>query len=208
VSVVEGSAVALAVGLGVPAGVVLGLGLLLSLELGEALELALALAEELALELAVPLGLLVGDVAGVLVVPLELAVLLGELDADDFADECTEGEGQPDLDGLATAPVIGVPGCPATEGAAVVGRPPAGPEVLVEEPVMTALRVEPNWANACRDVGTEARTKPIAKTAAPIAKAGRSIASRQSTGRRGACRLSPRRRVDSSPRRRSACFVA
>jgi hypothetical protein len=195
-SVVEGSAVALAVA--VPVGVELALAL--ALELAEALELALGLGEGLTLALTVPLGLLVGDVADVLGVPLDPVVLLGELDVDDFGDECTEDEGQADFDALGTAPVTGVGDCAATEGAGVLALAPSGFALIVEEPLMAALRVEPNWATACRALGTAARTKPIAKTAAPIAKAGRSIASRQSTGRRAACRL--------SPWRREACFVA
>lgn len=195
-SVVAGSAVALAVELAVPVG--LELGLALSLELAEALELALGLEEVLAL--AVPLGLIVGDVADALGVPLDAVVLLGELDVDDFGDECTEDEGQADFDALGTAPVSGVGDCSATEGTGVLALAAPGFALIVEDPLMAALSVEPSWATACRALGTAARTKPTAKTAAPIAKAGRSIASRQSTGRRAACRLSPWRRW--------ACLVA
>jgi hypothetical protein len=195
-SVVVGLAFVLGVEVAVPEGV--GLGLLLPLELAEALGLVLGLGEALALTLGVLLGLPAGDVAGVLGVPVDPVVLLGELDVDEAGDECTEGDGQADFDALGATAGIGVGDSPATEGAAVLGWAPPGRELAGEEPDMAALRVEPNWATACRAGGTTARTRPAAKTAAPIAKAGRSIASRQSTGRRGVFRSSPRR---SSPRR-------
>jgi hypothetical protein len=44
----------------------------------------------------------------------------------------------------------------------------------------------PTCTIACRAGGTADRTTPTANTAAPTAKAGRSMASRQSRGRRGA----------------------
>jgi hypothetical protein len=197
-SVVVGLALVLGVEVTVPE--VVGLGLLLSLGLADALELVLGLGEALALPLAVLLGLPAGDVAGVLGVPVDPVVLLGELDVDEAGDECTEGDAHADFDALGAAAGIGVGDSPATEGAEVLGWAPPGPELAGEEPDMAALRVEPNWATACRAGGTAARTRPAAKTAAPIAKAGRSIASRQSTGRRGVFRSSPRR---SSPRRSS-----
>jgi hypothetical protein len=122
-SVVEGLGVALTVEVAVPARV--GLGLPLSLELAEALELVLALEDALALALALPLavltGLPVGDVAGVLCAPVDAGVRLGELDVDDVGDECTDGDVQGDFDGLGTTPVTGVPDCPATDGAGVLG---------------------------------------------------------------------------------------
>jgi hypothetical protein len=58
------------------------------------------------------------------------------------------------------------------------------------------LKAEPMALPTCtiawRAGGTTDRTTPMANTAAPTAKAGRSIASRQSSGRRGARRASPR----------------
>jgi hypothetical protein len=61
---------------------------------------------------------------------------------------------------------------------------PAPPEEL-----LLMLRAEPmaspTWNIAWRAGGTTDRTKPTANTAVPTAKAGRSMASRQSRGGRG-----------------------
>ena len=87
-------------------------------------------------------------------------------------------------------------GCePSAEvGTGVLPWPSVAPAPL-EGPVLM-LRAEPMSSPICtmiwRAGGTTARTTPTANTAAPTAKAGRSIASRQSRGRRGARRSSPR----------------
>jgi hypothetical protein len=62
---------------------------------------------------------------------------------------------------------------------------------------MSALICEPMLAKPCRVVGTTASTTPRVKTAKPAAKAGRSIASRQSPRwpGRAAARSGNKRRI-------------
>jgi hypothetical protein len=172
----------------------LGLAVLLALEL----ELAVLLA--LGLELAVPLVLGPG-----LGVSLGLAVPLPPLPLDGTARElatlvCARVVAlpdEPDVAGVAdepwaggqevgltlgampamlpddiTAPVV----CGATRWPVVDSVPP----VDAEEPVMAELSVDPIWPTSARAAGTEARTTPTVNTVRPVAKAGRSIASRQS----------------------------
>jgi hypothetical protein len=76
---------------------------------------------------------------------------------------------------------------PAGVGAGLLPLPSGVPGPLDGE--VLRLRAEPMAltivAIPCRAGGTAARTTPTANTATPTAKAGRSIASRQSLGRRG-----------------------
>jgi hypothetical protein len=69
----------------------------------------------------------------------------------------------------------------------LVPWPSATPAALEE--LLLMLKAEPmaslTCTNAERAGGTTDRTTPIANTAVPMAKAGRSMASRQSRGRRG-----------------------
>jgi len=87
----------------------------------------------------------------------------------------------------------------AEVGTGVLLWPSVAPGPL--EGPLSMLRAEPMSSPICtmiwRAGGTTARITPTANTAAPTAKAGRSIASRQSLGRCGArrcgaCRASPR----------------
>jgi hypothetical protein len=109
-------------------------------------------------------------------------------------------------DAPAVGGAIACPPVPAADPAALVGgtirvEPTAcGVGGLPEEllPVTALLMLEPSWTNACRTGGTTARMTPMVNTARPVAKAGRSIASRQSRGRcrswrlcLGACRARP-----------------
>jgi hypothetical protein len=173
------------------------------LALGVTLPLGLALALADALELALPvLPLLVlplEDAAGAVVVAV---VPLGDLLLAGVADACVDGDGQAlDEGGRAAAALLaGTP--PVADG---VGVTLEAAVLALEEVLM--LRAEPmaspTFIIAWRAGGTTDRTTPTANTAAPTAKAGRSIASRQSLGRRGsrrcgACRCGtriPRRRV-------------
>ena len=169
---------------GVPLGLTLGLGLGLTLGLG----LVLALADALGLELAMLplLALPLADVAGVPVLLLAGLLVVAVVAA------CVDDDGQ--------AVVVGPPvtaGLPACEacgvGAGVLPCPSSDPVALEELwPVKAALMSVPNCDIAWRAGGTAARTTPTANTATPTAKAGRSIASRQSLGRRGS-RCGPRR---------------
>ena len=69
-------------------------------------------------------------------------------------------------------------------------------------PLMAELRFEPMWAISLRVVGTTARTTPMVNTARPVAKAGLSIASRQSLGCFGARRSGARCPAGNSRRTR------
>jgi hypothetical protein len=175
-----------------------GLALGVKLPLG----LGLALPDALELALAVPplLVLPLEDVAGAVVVAV---VLLGELLLVGVADGCVDGDAQALGDGGTTTAALLAGAPPVTEGAGVT--PEAAVLALLEGVLM--LRAEPmaspTFIIAWRAGGTTDRTTPTANTAAPTAKAGRSIASRQSLGRRasgrcGACRCGtrkPRRRI-------------
>lgn len=150
------------------------------------------LAEALALALAVLplLWLALDEVAGAVVV---WVTVLGELVLVCDADGCAEV----DAHGVAVAPAG--PGLADAEPSPGVGRgvpPPSRAPVPPGElllPAMAEVRASVAFTNTCRAGGTTDRTTPTANTATPIAKAGRSIASRQSQGRcgvrrRGACR--------------------
>ncbi len=176
----------------------LGLGLAVLLALG--LELAVLLA--LGLELAVPLVPGLGPGLGV---PLGLAVPLPPLPLDGTARElatlvcaCVVAlPDEPDAAGVADEPWAGGQEVGLTLGAmpamlpddiappVVCGAAPwpvvdPVPPVDADEPVMAELSVDPICPTSARAAGTEARTTPTVNTVRPVAKAGRSIASRQS----------------------------
>ena len=180
------------------------------LALGVTLPLGLALALPDALELALALPLLVlplDDVAGAVVVAV---VLIGELLLVGVADACVDGDGQALCEGCRTTAGLLDGTLPVAEDAGVT---PEAAVLALFEGVLVMLRAEPMAPVMCatswRAGGTTDRTTPSANTAAPTAKAGRSMASRQSLGRRcslgrrgsrrcGACRCwtrKPRRRI-------------
>jgi hypothetical protein len=183
---------------GEPPGLALGVPLGLTLALPDGLELALAVPPLLVLPLE--------DVAGAVVVAV---VLLGGLLLLGVTDECVDGDGQALREGGTTAAALlgGAP--PAAEGVRGVVLWPsvAGGVALEELPVMADQPASVTCRNACCAGGTTDRTTPTANTAAPMAKAGLSMASRQSLGRcegrrSGACRRGPCRSGTRKPRRR------
>jgi hypothetical protein len=183
---------------GEPPGLALGVSLALGLTLAlpDALELALAAPPLLVLPLE--------DVAGAVVVAV---VLLGGLLLVGVTDGCVDGDAQALREGGTTAAALlgGTP--PAAEGVRGVVLWPsvAGGVALEELPVMADQPASVTCRNPWRAGGTTDRTTPTANTAAPTAKAGRSIASRQSLGRRsGACRRGPCRSGTRKPRRRNS----
>jgi hypothetical protein len=166
-------------GVGVPLGLALGLTVALGL-------LVLALAEALALGLVVLplLWLPLDDAAGAVAFPV---LLLAALVAVRVAGGCVDGDAQ-ELCVVWIAPEM--PGC---ELAATVGTrvpPPSAPALGDGLLLKAELMSLPTCATIERAGGMTARTTPKANTAAPTAKAGRSIASRQSVGRFGARRAS------------------
>jgi hypothetical protein len=177
-----------------------GLALGVTLTLG----LALALVDALALELAVlPLLVLpLEDVAGAVVFAI---VVPGELLLVAVADGCVDGDAQGLREGgTNTAELLDValPGAGVTPEVAV----PALFEGLL--PVMAELRAAVTRSNPARAGGTTDRTTPTANTATPTAKAGRSMASRQSLGRRGSRRCGACRCGTRKPRRRISLAAA
>jgi uncharacterized low-complexity protein len=180
----------LGLGLGDVWGVVVGVWLGLRLVPGVtlALGLLLALAEALALELPVLplLALPLDDVVGAVAVPV---ALLGELLLVSVTAGCVDDDEQ----GLAVV-CVATPGAlgdgsAAAEGAGVALWPSVAPAALEELLLVKAwLMVLLADTSAERAGGTTDRTTPMANTAAPTAKAGRSIASRQSLGRCGSRR--------------------
>jgi hypothetical protein len=162
VSVLVGVAVSVAV----PVGVAVLVGVAVSVVVGVAVPLLLV----------PPAGLVAGLVAGV---TLGVAVLV------DLA--CAEGDGEEVVGHAVTGPLPGlallVPWLtlPFAELAELAGVPvPARlgvPLVLCEEIPATS----PIWTRAWR-VGGSARATPMANTAAPIARAGRSSPAHQSRG--------------------------
>jgi hypothetical protein len=179
--------------LGLEAGLTLGLGLELAespgLGLTVSLELGLPVSAGLVPGLVAPsLSLPLVDTAGLLVVALfcagELA-LPDEPDVDGVADACAEVVGQAVAAALGRMPAM----CPEeSTGPLVVGAGSPFPSVdsvpdEAEVPAMVELRCTSSW----RAVGTTARTIPRTNTARPVAKAGRSMASRQSRGCRAPC---------------------
>jgi hypothetical protein len=112
-------------------------------------------------------------------------VLLGELLLVAVTDECVDGDPQALREGCRTTAGLLDGTLPGAEDAGVT--PEAAVLALFEGLVM--LRAEPMAPVMCatswRAGGTADRTTPTANTATPTAKAGRSMASRQSLGRRG-----------------------
>ena len=186
--------------LGLELAVRLALGLELAVRLALGLELAVRLA--LGLELAVPLvlGLGLGVSLGLAVplppLPLPLDGTAREL-ATLVCARVVALPDEPDVAGVADGPWAGghevgltlgaMPAmlpddiaapvvCGATRWPVVDSVPP----VDADEPVMAELSVDPIWPASARAAGTEARTTPTVNTVRPVAKAGRSIASRQS----------------------------
>ena len=190
--VLLGLGLGLSDGVSVAVEVPLRLGLGLGLEL--TLELALELAEVLGLGLEVlwMLWLPLDDVAGAVVVSV---VVPGELELVWLAVGCVDGDVHevgvvcPNTPG-AVGPVPSAAGV----GTGLLPLPSVAPGLL--EGGVLMLRAEPMALPivtiAWRAGGTTDRTTPIVNTATPTAKAGRSIASRQSLGRCGARRGSPR----------------
>jgi len=185
---------------GEPPGLALGvpLALGLTLALPDGLELVLAVLPLLVLPLE--------DVAGAVLVAV---VPVGESLAADVADECADGDGQALGEGCRTTAGLldGTP--PGAEGVSRLGLWPsvAGGVPLAELLLLKAEPMaSPTFTNPWRVAGTTDRTTPTANTAAPTAKAGLSMASRQSLGRRwgrrwGACRRGPCRSGTRKPRR-------
>ena len=187
---------------GEPPGLALGVSLALGLTLAlpDGLELALVVLPLLVLPLE--------DVAGAVVVAV---VPRGESLVAGVADECADGDGQALREGgPPTAALLdGTP--PGAEG---VSRLVLWPSVAGGVPLVVLLlkaepMASPKVTNPWRVAGTTDRTTPTANTAAPTAKAGLSMASRQSLGRRGgrrwgACRPEPCRSGTRKPRRRNS----
>jgi len=179
-----------------------GLALGVRLPLG----LGLALPDGLELVLTVPLLVLpLADVAGAVVVAV---VLLGELLLVGVADACVDSDAQAlDEDGTAAARLLDG-AFSATEGAGVTLEV----AVLALFEGLLILRAEPmaspTFIITWRVGGTTDRTTPTANTAAPMAKAGRSMASRQSLGRRGSRRCGACRCGTRKPRRRISLAAA
>ncbi len=183
---------------GEPPGLALGVSLGLTLALPDGLELALAVPPLLVLALE--------DVAGAVVVAV---VLLGGLLLVGVTDGGVDGDGQALREGCRTTAGLLDGTLPAAEDAGVT--PEAAVLALSEGLVM--LRAEPMAPVMCatswRAGGTADRTTPTANTATPTAKAGLSMASRQSLGRCGdrrwgACCRGPCRSGTRKPRRRNS----
>jgi len=160
-----------------------GLGLGVPLPLG----LALALPDALELALALPL-LPLEDVAGAVVVAV---VPPGDLLLVAVTDGCVDGDGQPVGEGGRTPARLLDGTLPGVGDVEEIVLPwPSGVGGAVEELMLKAEPMAlPTLINPWRVTGTTDRITPTANTAAPTAKAGRSMASRQSLGRFGSRRL-------------------
>jgi len=183
-------------------GVVVAVDVLLGVTLGLTLGLVLGLTEGLGLGLVMLplLWLPLDDVGGAVVVwvaPLNGLVLVCA--AAGCVDDGAQG-GSVTYDATPVALVDPVPSAPG-EGCGLLPLPSAAPGPLEEDVVMS--RAEPMAltivAIPWRAGGTAARTTPTANTATPAAKAGRSIASRQSLGRRGSLGCCGSRRAPPRP---------
>ena len=195
-------------GLGLGLGDVVGVDVEEPLALGEALPLGLplALAEAEALELGVLplLELPLDDVTGGAVAVV--VVLLGGLVLVSVWDGRVDGDWQaPGVFVGATPAKVGTVSSSAEGLGAVVVWFSLAPAPLEE---LLILRAEPmalvRLAKPCRAGGTTDRTTPRANTTAPMAKAGRSIAWRQSRCRRGVCRWDSGRPLRPGIRRRTS----
>ena len=182
---------------GLALGVTLPLGLALALP--DALELALAVLPLLVLPLE--------DVAGAVVVAV---VLLGEPLLVGVTDGCVDGDGQALREGCRTTAGLLDGTLPVAEGVGGFVPWPSWtpgpleelPPVMADQPALVTCRSP--W----RAGGTTDKTTPTANTAAPTAKAGRSMASRQSLGRRGSRRCGACRSGTRKPRRRISLAAA
>jgi hypothetical protein len=175
-------------------GVVEPPGLALGVTLPLGLALALPDAPELAIAVPPLLVLPLEDVAGAVVLAV---VLFGELLLVDVTCGSVDGDGQALREGCATPAGLLDGVLPAAEDVGGLVLPwPSRRGVPFEEelPVMADQPASVTWRNPWRAGGTTERTTPTANTAAPTAKAGRSMASRQFLGRRGSRRrcASPR----------------
>jgi hypothetical protein len=179
-----------------PPGLALGVMLPLGLALGlpDALELVLAVLPLLVLPLE--------DVAGAVVVLLGEPLLVGVTDGSvDGGQALREG-------GTTTAELLDG-AFPVAEDTGVT---PEAAVLALFEGLLVMLRAEPMAPVMCatswRAGGTADRTTPTANTATPTAKAGRSMASRQSLGRRGSRRCGACRCGTRKPRRRNSLAAA
>jgi len=182
VFVVGAAELALLLALGLALAVLLVLGLALAVSLGLGLGLGLAVA--VSLGLAVPvLPLPLDDTAGEVAVLLCAGVALPDEPAvAGVCDGCGEAVGQLVARALGLKPAMFPDDSPVPVIAGAEPGPLADPAPPAdeEEPVMAELSVDPIWVTSARVCGTEASTTPRVNTARPAAKAGRSIASRQS----------------------------
>jgi hypothetical protein len=185
---------ALLLALGLALAVLLVLGLALAVALG----LGLGLAVAVSLGLAVPvLPLPLDDTAGEVAVLLCAGVALPDEPAvAGVCDGCGEAVGQVVARALGLKPAMFPDDSPVPVIAGAELGPLVDPALPAdEEPVMAELSVDPIWVTSARVCGTEASTTPRVNTASPAAKAGRSIAPRQSrfgAGRSG-CGRWPRK---------------
>jgi hypothetical protein len=172
----------LLLGVWVADGLLVGLGLLLGLLLADCVPVVvgLGLLLALALELAVLslLWLPLDDVAGAVVA---WVALLGEVLVVCVADGRAEDDVQDVAAGTGTPVTLAPPG----EGAGVLLELSVPLVPLPELPLKAWLTALKPCAIIWRAGGTTDRTTPKANTATPMAKAGRSMASRQSLGRFG-----------------------
>jgi len=147
----------------------------------------LGLADPLGLPLTVLplLGPPLADVAGA---EVDAFVLLGTLVVVSVADGCVDVDAQVLTERCVITPLAPLAGAlPAGEATGeAVPWPSVAPGPLEELMLRAAPIASPTCTIACRAGGTADRTTPTANTAAPTAKAGRSMASRQSRGRLGA----------------------
>ncbi|HLK79523.1 MAG TPA: hypothetical protein VKU77_38470 [Streptosporangiaceae bacterium] len=176
-----------------PPGLTLGVTVWLGLPLG--------LTDPLGLPLTV-LPLLEPPLAGVAGAEVDAFVLLGALVVVSAADGCVDADAQVFTVRCVITPLAPLAGAlPAGEATGeAVPWPSVAPGLPGELMLRAAPIASPTCTIACRAGGTADRTTPTANTAAPTAKAGRSMASRQSRDRRGASpRLAglPSRRISS-----------
>jgi hypothetical protein len=169
---------------GVASGVTLGVGV--TAGLGLTLVLGEELPEELAaLVVLAPLWLPLDDVTGAADVPVVLGELLLPAATDRCEDCDVHGRG---VDAAATLAGLLDGALLAGEATGVVPLSSVLPGPLDAGPLRAEPMASPTCTIACRAGGTTDRTTPTANTAAPTAKAGRSIASRQSRRGRGSPR--------------------
>jgi hypothetical protein len=184
VQVLEGVApaltwdVAVALELALDAGEVVGLGLTLALGLELVLPVSVGVALPVAVVVLLALAVLVLVEGAVLLVSVAVVELTCVTDPAELAVDDEHG---------ATAAGLLVPPDRWLADASLADPWPT-PLVLVDPLVVLGEPASPtDWNIGWRIDGTTASIKPTANTAKPTAKAGRSMASRQSRGR-CACR--------------------